>query len=349
MKYKIIPQRRRWIRWLTAWLLSFSLVVIGVPAILVITTSSQEIASSEKSPGHESDEENQEDSILTVAVHLTGEDRVVELPIEQYVRGVVAAEMPVEFELEALKAQALAARTYIVHRLQAGSAAGLTSDVQASVTDSIVHQAYIGDEELKQKWPAEQAAQYFSKLQKAVEETKGQIITYEGQPIQALFFSTSSGNTINSEDYWGQPYPYLRSVPSPWDKQLSPHYKDAVTISARELRRKLGLGGTAQGVAAVSLKVLSTSKTGAVLELSAAGHKMTGREFREKLGLKSTHFSWRWSGGELTITTEGYGHGVGMSQWGANGLAKEGKSAEEIVKYYYQGIEIEPLKRQEGI
>lgn len=277
----------------------------------------------------------------TVPVYMTKDKKTLEVDLEQYVRGVVAAEMPIDFEPEALKAQALAARTYIVRRLLEQDRTGVPVS-GAVVTDTVTHQAFVSEQELKQRWSGEKYSVNMDKLNKAVQETKDQILTYEGKPIQATFFSTSNGYTENSEDYWGDKIPYLRSVPSPWDATLSPRYKETVTLSAKELQQKLGLRsaipvstGSSSGI-----RVIEKSEGKRIKKLSVGGQTMSGREFREKLGLNSSHFQWSWKGSEVLITTFGYGHGVGMSQWGANGMAKEGKKAEEIVKYFYTGIEL---------
>lgn len=281
-----------------------------------------------------------EASLPLVPVYLSREKRIDQVPIEAYVRGVIAAEMPVDFELEALKAQALAARTYIVRRLQEND----TSQVPAPgavVTDTVAHQAYLTQEQLNSKWTGPAASANWEKLNRAVLETEGRIILYDGKPINAVFFSTSNGYTENSEDYWGDKVPYLRSVPSPWDAKLSPRYKETVSIPYKDFLKKLGLSGTVTASATLSgSKVASTTAGHRIAKISISGKSFTGREVREKLGLNSSQFEWKLSGGEVKITTYGYGHGVGMSQWGANGMAKEGKSAEEIVRYYYKGVSL---------
>lgn len=281
-----------------------------------------------------------EASLPLVPVYLSREKRIDQVPIEAYVRGVIAAEMPVDFELEALKAQALAARTYIVRRLQEND----TSQVPlqgAVVTDTVAHQAYLTQEQLDAKWSGPAAAANREKLNRAVLETEGRVILYDGKPINAVFFSTSNGYTENSEDYWGDKIPYLRSVPSPWDAKLSPRYKETVNVSYKDFLKKLGLSGTVTASAGVSgSKVISVTEGHRIGKISIGGKSFTGREVREKLGLNSSQFEWKLSGGEVKITTFGYGHGVGMSQWGANGMAKEGKTAEEIIRYYYQGVSI---------
>ncbi|WP_438447475.1 stage II sporulation protein D [Gorillibacterium sp. sgz5001074] len=281
-----------------------------------------------------------EQSSPAVPVFLSKQQRIEEVPIEAYVRGVVAAEMPIDFELEALKAQAIAARTYIVRRMKEQDSSQVPVK-GAIVTDTVSHQAYISGDVLSTKWSGKDAAANMEKLNRAVAETKGEILLYGGKPIDAVFFSTSNGYTENAEDYWGKPQPYLKSVPSPWDEKLSPKFKTVVKVPYRTFLSKLGLNGSVAASTAVSgSKVLKQTDGHRVGQIRIGGKLFTGREVREKLELPSSQFEWRLKGSEVEITAYGYGHGVGMSQWGANGMAKEGKSAEDIVRYYYTGVQI---------
>ncbi|WP_233531556.1 stage II sporulation protein D [Paenibacillus alkalitolerans] len=279
---------------------------------------------------------------LIVPVFLSGKEEVANIPIEEYVRGVLAAEMPAEFEHEALKAQAIAARTYIVRRLADGDRSSMPPEAGAAVvTDTVLHQAYLSEQDLREQWGFFAYARNMDKLTRAVNETQGLILTYEGKPIHATFFSTSNGYTEDSEKYWSEPLPYLRSVKSQWDKIYSPKYKSTTRISRKEVFQRLGLS---EAKGNLNLKVLEKSPSGRVLKIEVGGRTFTGREFREKLGLPSTDFGWTVKGQSLEFTTLGFGHGVGMSQWGANGLAKQGKDAKEILQYYYTGVDIVPLK-----
>lgn len=271
--------------------------------------------------------------LRSVKVLLKAEQRVERLPIEMYVRGVLAGEMPESFELEALKAQAIAARTYIVKRLKNGESVEAGKQV-ADVTDTVAHQAYVSLQELE-----EQGLAGLDKLNQAVQETAGIIMTYEGEPIEASYFSTSSGHTENSEDYWNVEIPYLRSVPSPWDAELSPRYAQETEMKLSAFYAKLGVPRKSRQ--AGSIKVVSTTTGGNVEQLQVGKEVYSGREVREALGLPSSHFTWTIAGDRIVWKTLGYGHGVGMSQWGANGMALEGKTAEEILHYYYSGIRLE--------
>jgi stage II sporulation protein D len=224
----------------------------------------------------------------------------VRIALEQYVRGVLAAEMPSSFELEALKAQAMAARTYIMRRLLAQDTSGAPEG--ADVTDTVAHQVYKPLAEMEQL-PKEAAA----KLSRAVEETQDQIITYEGKPIMAAFFSTSNGYTENAEDYWGNPVPYLKSVASPWDEQVAPRFAESTTYKVDALLSELGVsvqalklqsdGGTSSKSGSVQairnqLRILSRTAGKRVGQVQVGTEQFTGREIREKLGLRSSAFDW---------------------------------------------------------
>lgn len=325
---------------------SFVAVVVAAPSILWKNSASVSMPSvisanqtAETDPSMPS-VYRQGSSSLYIPVYLTKEKKVESLPLETYVRGVLAAEMPIEFELEALKAQAMAARTYII-RKQVEQEMGNLPPGEALVTDTINHQVYVSDLELKARWGSLYEGNS-DKLDQAIRETEGVILTYDGKPIEANFFSTSNGYTENSEDYWNSYIPYLRSVPSPWDRMLSPRFKETVEMSAAALRSKLGISSTlsVSTGSGSGLQVVELSQGHRIKKLRIAGKAFSGREVREKLGLNSSQFQWSWQGDRLQITTFGYGHGVGMSQWGAQGMALEGRKAEEIVKYFYTGIEL---------
>lgn len=287
-----------------------------------------------------------EKSSLMIPVYLTEDQKIQTMPLEYYVRGVVAAEMPVEFELEALKAQAVAARTYIVRRAMQKDFSHVPVS-GAWVTDTVAHQAYLSVEELKQKWGLLKYAVNMGKLNQAVNETKDTIITYQGEPIVATFFSTSNGYTENSEEYWNEYVPYLRSVPSAWDVKISPKYSETVSYPYDDFLEKFGATPTLT-VSARSgnaiIQVLSTTKGHRIKQVRIGNATFSGREVRERLALKSSQFSWTIKNKHIYITTYGYGHGVGMSQWGANGMAMEGQTYTVILSYYYKGIELESFK-----
>lgn len=282
---------------------------------------------------------------VQVRVYLTRTRTVETLPLEQYVTGVLAAEMPVDFELAALKAQAIAARTFIVARLQANDTSGVPGG-KADVVDTVLHQAYIPQSALKE-WNNEGRMNQLEKLQKAVLDTQGIIMTYKGKPITAAFFSASGGSTENSEDYWSLEVPYLRSVPSPWDARINPNMQETVTFSFQDMFRKLGQQQPATRVStgkSGTIHILSTTAGGRVKEIRIGEQTYTGREIREKLQLRSSQFTIEIRDSLVNITTFGNGHGVGMSQWGANGMAKEGYTTTQILKHYYTGISFQLVR-----
>ncbi|WP_202079579.1 stage II sporulation protein D [Caldalkalibacillus salinus] len=280
--------------------------------------------------------------VIMVSVYRTETGDIEKVPLEAYIRGVVASEMPTDFELEALKAQALAARTYIIRRLVEKD----FSDVPEGsvVTDTIKHQVFQNEEELRARWGIEYERK-ISRINEAVNATMGLVLTFQGHPINATFFSTSNGYTENSEDYWGAEIPYLRSVESPWDTE-SPHYKNETTMSIEALQDKLN---TTISVPASSdqpvMEVVSRTAGNRVSEVAIGDQTFTGKEIRELLELDSSHFDISIVNQSAVIQTTGYGHGVGMSQWGANGMAAEGHTAEEIVQYYYENIAIEDYRQ----
>lgn len=269
--------------------------------------------------------------------------KVETLPLDQYVAGVVAAEMPAEFPLEALKAQAIAARTYAVYH-------GKGSTI---LSDQVKDQVYLDEEGLRARWGA-QYEQNWQKVQGAVTATESQILTYEGKPILALYFSTSNGFTENVEEYWQQALPYLRSVSSPWD-QASPHAVTTKRMKKSDVEQELGVklasAVTVQGSNGQQGKQMATVghvlnwTTGKRVKTYAIEDKSwSGREIRERLQLKSAHFQLELEGDEVKVITYGYGHGVGMSQWGAAGMAEEGYTAEAILLHYYQGTKLAKLE-----
>lgn len=273
------------------------------------------------------------ESPLDVPVYRSQTKQIESIPLEEYVIGVVASEMPAEFETEALKAQALAARTYITKQLMNGP---ISTPDGAAVTDTQMHQVYKNPEELKAIW----GDKYESKLQKitaAVAATQGKILTYQDQPIDASFFSTSNGYTENSEAYWTEAIPYLKSVESSWDKN-SPKFYDKKVISIKDFESTLGVKLDTSSGTVGKITELTPGKRVAKVDIN--GKQFTGRQIREELGLRSSDFTWEIKGDSVVIETKGFGHGVGMSQYGANFMAEDGKTYEEIIAHYYNGTKV---------
>lgn len=259
--------------------------------------------------------------------------QVMELDMEEYIVGVVAAEMPASFEEEALKAQAIAARTYAVRKLLNG---------EKLSTDYRVCQAYWSVDNMKKQW-GDSYEVYKGKIEKAVYETSGQVILYDGKPIQAVFHAMSAGATRGAGQIWPFELPYLKSVDSSFEKGQK-GFEVTSRLSEATLAEKLGQykAHPIKGVDDIvhNTKVSKYSDEGYALEVSIGKEKLTGEEFRMALGLRSSHITLKSTDKGLLITSRGYGHGVGMSQVGANQLAKMGKDHTYILNHYYQGTQI---------
>lgn len=318
-------------------------VVLIIPTMLVqfISGPGENVSQTAALPASESGNNwayHPEDDVA-VSVFRSKSEQVEDVPLELYVMGVVASEMPADFEVEALKAQALAARTYIIKlMLHPGDIQLPDVPDGAIVTDSTNHQVYHNEDELRALW-GEDYEWKRARIEGAVLSTQGQVLTFEGEPITASFFSTSNGYTENSEDYWPNEIPYLRSVESPWD-QTSPRFTSQKEVSISEFEQKLGVAIADDG----SIGTISERTDGGrVAKVVINGKELSGREVRYKLGLDSSDFQWQRQGDHVIIQTRGWGHGVGMSQYGADGMAKEGKNYQEIVHHYYRGIDIQAL------
>lgn len=278
-------------------------------------------------------------------VKLLQEDgTVTELTMEDYLFGVVAAEMPASFEPEALKAQTVAARTYTLSKMERTVEAHPDADV---CTDITCCQAYIDPADAAANW-GENAQTYTDKIAAAVADTDGMAALFQGQPIQAVFFSSAAGRTVDAVEVWGNAVPYLTSVDSPEGDEV-PNYHSTVTVPLDEFKSKLlaqypqaDLSGEPAGWFAN----LVPNSAGGVETVDIGGTTVGGGSLRTLFGLRSTSFTVSASADGVTFSVTGYGHGVGMSQYGANALAKEGKSYDEILKWYYTGIDVAPYTPQ---
>ena len=314
-------------------------LTIMIPTLLVApfheegAEAEAETEQSLKEPKQQQPKKKTADIHTTIQVYRDSRKTVETVDLEKYVAGVVAAEMPANFELEALKAQALTARTFIVKALTAQTKKDIP--MGADITDTINDQVYLNDKELKASWGNKYKTN-MEKINEAVSATKGQLLTYKEELITPSFFSTSNGYTENSEDYWPNALPYLRSVASPWDEG-SPKYLNETTIAVSEFERLLGVEiRTNEDVG----KIIKRTEGKRIGEIEIGGKRLTGKKVREMLGLRSSDFSWYKKGDQIVITTKGYGHGVGMSQYGANGMAASGKSYKDIIAYYYKDVKI---------
>ncbi|QKE74354.1 stage II sporulation protein D [Arthrobacter citreus] len=322
----------------TAGLTTCSVVII-IPTLLVLPFHSHtdgRLVDQLQKKANQVAAANKDDN-LSISVFRTKTQKIEKLPIEEYVLGVVASEMPAKFEPEALKAQSLSARTFIIKRLKEGK----PLEEGGIVDDTVQFQVFQDRDDLKKRFGSNYEVN-IAKIEKAVKATEGQILTYDGQPITASFFSSSNGYTENSEEYWSSSVPYLKSVPSPWDS-IAPDYISTVAFSISDFENKLNVKINKSDIG----KVTSRTQSKRVAKVMFGNKTLTGKEIREKLNLRSTDFTWERKGDEIIITTKGFGHGVGMSQYGANELAKQGKTYDEIVKYYYKGIAIQKLSKND--
>lgn len=276
--------------------------------------------------------ENADDSIM---VKVLKDKRVTKLPLEEYVKGVVAAEMPAEFELEALKAQAVAARTYILRELQG------SKDRTVEITADIdFDQAWLTKKDIMDDWSG---FKNWIKIAKAVDSTKGIFLTYNGKVISAVYHSASGKMTAAASNVWGKNFSYLRPVKSPYEVD-SPYNRYVQKFSFQQFAEKLGLSSTlVRNNLANKIHILARSKSNRVLKVKVGQHVLTGKELRKQLGLKSTNFRCQVENGYIKFITSGNGHGVGMSQYGANGMAQEGYDYLEILQHYYPGVEVKKL------
>lgn len=284
---------------------------------------------------------------LPVNIYVNDQKKLLRIPLEEYLKGVVAAEMPADFATEALKAQAVVARTYTVYRMRVFGGQGCKAHPAADVcTDTSQGQAWQSEDALRKKWGALKFPFYWRKISQAVESTRGKIVTYDGEPIEAVYHAASGGRTEDAVAVWGRAVPYLRSVASPYE--TVPQYEGKKTkFTLKDLSGRTGVPVAvlerSRNKGLPALQVLERSESGRALRVRVGDTEFTGREIREKLGLPSTLFLVRVVPDGVEIETRGYGHGVGLSQHGANGLAKRGRSYEEIIYYYYPGTHLRPI------
>lgn len=260
-------------------------------------------------------------NVEQVTVIINNQEKNIKL--EDYIIGVVAGEMPALFEEEALKAQAIAARTYLINHFQ-------TNNTISNTTDD---QVYLTEEELKVKWQSNYD-KYYNKIKKAVKSTEGLIMYYEGKPIKSYYFSKSNGYTESSLNVFNEQRNYLNVVESPFDEDNS----YTTEISKQEFCNKLNITCNK-----ITIENIEKDNSNRVSRITINNNEYTGIEIRKKLSLRSTDFTIIINNDLIMITTKGYGHGVGMSQYGANNMAKLGYTYEEILKYYYQDIEIDSI------
>ncbi|MCR4429748.1 MAG: stage II sporulation protein D [Tepidanaerobacteraceae bacterium] len=316
-------------------------IVIVIPGLIVKGCRIASPGNPGEPPKLESKQGRQENS---VALYINSIKKIEKIPLEEYVKGVVAAEMPAGFDMEAIKAQAVAARTYVYLRWKKNGGSGCSLHPEADVCDDPTHcQAWITKGEMLRKWGIFSYYHYYSKINQAVSATEGMILLYDGKPIDPLFFSTSNGKTENSEEVWEKYIPYLRSVTSPGE-ETSPRFLVIKQIPVDDVVDKLR-----QKWPDIIIDSKNPERQWKVLEFSAGGRIKTmqlgnkvikGTEFRQLFDLNSTDIKWERTGKNIKFTCIGFGHGVGMSQYGANAMARNGATFVDILKHYYTGVEI---------
>ena len=276
------------------------------------------------------------DETKKVKIYITDEEKIEEISLLQYICGVVGAEVPAENHKETLKAQAVAAYTYYLYK------SAENTDKDYDITDSSkTDQAYISDLAAKTLWK-DNYEDYTKKITAAVKEVFGEYITFEDKPILAAYHNISGGRTESAENIWGKSYPYLVPAESVGDV-LSSSYLSKVTLTLAEVEEKLKSAEISIPEALEAedwFSDIKRSESGTVLTVSVAGTELKGTKVRSLLGLKSANFEVAYSEDKFLFTVKGHGHLVGMSQCGAEFMANQGSSYEEILLWYYKGCEI---------
>lgn len=328
------------------YILAFILICFIIPAILtkrVASTISYDNSLEENSI--QENGENQQNyeyskyGTINLLHKKTGE--IEQVNLDEYLCNVVSAEMPADYEVEALKAQAIVARTYTIYKVQ-----NKKHDNADICDDSTCCQAWISKEDRLARWDENKRESNWQKIYECVNETKGKIITYENKPINAFFHSNSGGITEIPVNVWGGTgYPYLQSVETSGEDTYT-QYASEVVLTQEALVEKLK-----QKYSDIlidfsndeDIKILEFTESTRVKTVRFGNHELSGVEARSILGLKSTNFEIVKEGNNIKFSVKGYGHGVGMSQTGADSMAKQGSTAEEIIKHFYTGVEIEDV------
>lgn len=280
---------------------------------------------------------------VTLSVFDTSSGKTVDMPLEEYVAGVVLSEMPVSFHAEALKAQAVAARTYALEKSKAYGGDGCSKHPEADVcTSSACCQGYVSESRVREKYE-DDAENAIRIAREAVESTAGEAVFFRGHPICAMYHASSGGHTEDAENVYASAVAYLRGVESPGEEAYG-QYSAQTTVSRDDLVNAFKGDESVQLSDNLPLseqvEVLSRSATGRATRVRVGLCAMTGSAFRRKLGLKSANFTMEFSKDAIVFSTLGYGHGVGMSQTGADAMARRGADYREILNWYYTGVEI---------
>lgn len=340
------------------YLLSFILIIFIIPAFLTKRTTP---TSSKKETERQLQDNNQQEQTTENQTEISNKNtynyskygtisllhkktgEVEQVKLDEYLCNVVSAEMPATFEQEALKAQAIVARTYTIYKIL-----NKKHDNADICDDSTCCQAWISKDDRLAKWEENQRESNWQKICSAVNETSGKIITYENKPIDAFFHSNSGGITEVPVNVWGGTgYPYLQSVETSGENTYT-QYASEVTLSQEELINKLKEKYSDISIDFTNsedIKILEYTESTRVKTVKFGNHEISGVEARTLFGLKSTNFEISRDGNNIKFSVKGYGHGVGMSQTGADSMAKNGSKAEEIIKHFYTGVEITEVNK----
>lgn len=273
-----------------------------------------------------------------IKVLFTKENQIKEMDIDEYLYGVVSAEMPASYGIEALKAQAVVARTYTLYKIENNASKHGDAGICSASTCC---QAWISKEDRLAKWSEDTRDEYWNKVTSAVDSTKGKVITYEGKVINAFFHANSGGKTEPPVNVWGGTgYPYLQTVETSGEDGYS-QYKSEVEFTKDELIKKLKEKYEDIKLELNEVKIIERYESGRIKTIKFGNKDIAGVEARTILGLRSANFDIKLEGPKIKFTVYGYGHGVGMSQTGADSLAKQGQNHEQIIKHFYTGVEIE--------
>ena len=340
------------------YLLSFILIIFIIPAFLTKRTTP---TSSKKETERQLQDNNQQEQTTENQTEISNKNtynyskygtisllhkktgEVEQVKLDEYLCNVVSAEMPATFEQEALKAQAIVARTYTIYKIL-----NKKHDNADICDDSTCCQAWISKDDRLAKWEENQRESNWQKICSAVNETSGKIITYENKPIDAFFHSNSGGITEVPVNVWGGTgYPYLQSVETSGENTYT-QYASEVTLSQEELINKLKEKYSDISIDFTNsedIKILEYTESTRVKTVKFGNHEISGVEARTLFGLKSTNFEISRDGNNIKFSVKGYGHGVGMSQTGADSMAKNGSRAEETIKHFYTGVEITEVNK----
>lgn len=331
-------------------------VMLGVPAVALLGSSKNlqenppdlSVSSAPSSPQPEPDQGKKEPTAqanptIEILNHTT--QKKESLSMKDYIKGVVCAEMPASYETEALKAQAVIAHTYTL-RMIANQLKSPNPELQGAQisTDPAHYQAYISEADAKTKF-GEKFDAVWGKITTCVEEVFHQIITYDNEPILAAFHAISAGNTEAAQNVWGKQLPYLVPAESKND-ELAPNFKNTVSLTQDQVKDILYQNYpdiSFSEDASQWLSITSNTASGYVDNIKILNKQATGQDVRKLFGLKSANFTIAFNSGNFTFTTKGYGHGVGLSQYGADSLAKEGKNYQEILAHYYPQTKLEAI------